>query len=65
MKKNKLHLTYLSEKNMNCIPHPHYDLWEEAKPGSKRGYNIACILTDKQGAKLIRKWIKEYNNEKN
>jgi hypothetical protein len=55
----KLKLTYIPFSYGNCIPHPHYDLHtDEQKPG-----NIACILTDKEGAKLIRKWIKDYNKE--
>lgn len=56
MKKEKLQLTWIPYKNINCIPHPHYDL--------HRGeYNVACILTDKEGAKLIRKWMRKENNE--
>ena len=53
----KLQLVYLSNKNMNCIPHPHYDLCTVEKEPK----NVACILTDKDGAKLIRKWVKEHN----
>lgn len=56
----KLKLTYLKEKNSMCISRPHYDLHTIEKQPS----NIACILTDKTGAKLIRKWIREQNEEK-
>lgn len=53
----KLQLVYLPYKNMSCIQHPHYDLCTLEKEPK----NIGCILTDKDGAKLIRKWIKEHN----
>lgn len=53
----KLQLVYLKDKNLGCIPHAHYDLCTN----EKEPQNIACILTDKDGAKLIRKWIKNYN----
>lgn len=59
--KNKLNLVYIKEKNMSCIPQPYYDLYEDNGKGT--GYNIACILTDKEGAKLIRKWIKQHNED--
>ena len=53
----KLQLVYLPYKDMMCIKHPHYDLCTLEKEPK----NIGCILTDKDGAKLIRKWIKEHN----
>jgi hypothetical protein len=54
---NKLKLTYIPFKHASCIQHPHYDLHTVEKNPS----NVACILTDKTGAKLIRKWIQNYN----
>lgn len=53
----KLQLVYLRNKNLGCIPHAHYDLCTTGKDPQ----NVACILTDKDGAKLIKKWIKEHN----
>lgn len=53
----KLQLVYLSNKNMSCIRHPHYDLCTLEKEPK----NIGCVLTNKYGAKLIKKWIKEHN----
>lgn len=57
--KDKLQLTYirLPEGALGCIPQSHYDLCTLEKNPS----NVACILTDAEGAKLIRKWIKEHN----
>lgn len=40
-----------------CIAHPHFDLCTL----EKNPLNVACILTDAEGAKLIRKWIKIHN----
>jgi hypothetical protein len=57
MKVGKLQLVFLRDKWMSCIPHAHYDLCTLEKEPK----NIGCILTDKDGAKLIRKWIKEHN----
>lgn len=57
----KLKLSYINYKNMSCIPHPHYDLHTDGQ----KLENIACILTDKKGAKLIRKLIKRYNESNN
>ena len=54
----KLKLSYIPFKHCNCIPHKHYDLHTIEKEPD----NIACILTDNKGAKLIRKWINLYNN---
>jgi len=54
----KLKLTYMNHsKGMLCISRPHYDLHTVEDNGEC--FNIACILTDKEGAKLIRKWIKK------
>jgi len=55
----KLKLTYirLSKGVSSCIPQSHYDLHTVEKQPS----NVACILTDKNGAELIRKWIKIHN----
>ncbi len=60
--KNKLQLTYirLPEGVSGCIPRSHYDLHTIEKNPS----NVACILTDKEGAKLIRSWVKKHNKEK-
>ena len=55
----KLKLVYIRHKDMDCIKHPHYDLCTDEKSPA----NVACILTDKDGAKLFRKWIKAYNKE--
>ncbi len=55
--KDKLKLTYIPYVGCSCIQHPHYDLHTDEKEPS----NVACILTDKEGAKLIRKWIKRHN----
>jgi hypothetical protein len=57
----KLKLTYIRipEGTPGCIPRSHYDLHTDEKQPS----NIACILTDKDGAKLLRKWIKIHNQE--
>ena len=57
----KYKLTYINDSNGVCIPHPHYDLHTvEPDDGA---FNIACISTDKEGAKLIRKWIKRDKDE--
>lgn len=54
----KLQLVYLRDKYLGCIPHAHYDLCTlEDEP-----LNVACILTDKEGAKLIRGLLKEHNS---
>ena len=53
----KLQLVYLRNKDMGCIPHAHYDLCTLEKSPE----NIGCILTDKDGAKLIRSWIEKHN----
>jgi hypothetical protein len=53
----KLQLVYLKEKGMACISHAHYDLCTIEKEPK----NVACILTDKSGARLLRSWIKSYN----
>ena len=42
---------------MSCIQHSHYDLCTLEKSPK----NIACVLTDKQGIKLLRKWVKKHN----
>ena len=57
----KLKLTYIRipKGTQGCIPESHYDLHTIEKEPS----NIACILTNKEGAKLIRKWIKRNNLE--
>ena len=55
----KLKLTYINSQTGVCIPHPHYDLHTDEEDPK----NIACILTDKEGAKLIRKWIKQHNSK--
>jgi len=55
----KLQLIYLPIKDASCIPHPHYDLCtDEENPE-----NIACILTNNNGAKLIKSLIKRHNKE--
>jgi len=56
----KLQLIYirLPKGIVGCIPESHYDLCTLEKEPK----NIACILTDKEGAKLIRKWIRIENN---
>ena len=54
----KLKLTYIQFKCIT-VNVPHYDLHTDEKHPS----NVACISTDKEGAKLIRKWVKEYNKE--
>ena len=50
----KLKLTYI---NIPCcaVRVPHYDLHTDEKEPK----NIACIVTDKNGAKLIRKALCE------
>ena len=57
--KKKLKLTYirLPKGTIGCIPESHYDLHTD----EKEPLNVACILTDKDGAKLIRGLIKKYN----
>lgn len=57
----KLKLTYirLPKGTKGCIPQSHYDLHTCEKHPS----NVACILTDKEGASLIRKWIEVHNLE--
>lgn len=55
----KLKLTYIPYSYGSCIPSPHYDLHTVENEPS----NIACILTGKDGAKFIRKWIKKHNLE--
>jgi len=55
----KLKLTYirLPKGTKGCIPQSHYDLHTvEANPS-----NVACILANKEGARILRKLIKNYN----
>ena len=59
MSKQKLQLIHIPWKNCSCISQPHYDLCTLEKYPK----NIGCILIDKDGAKLIRKWIKQHNKE--
>lgn len=61
-----LRLSYISNKGLNCIQHPHYDLYEDDETGQNTGSNVACILfADKESINLIRKWIKKHNEEQN
>ena len=63
--KEKLRLVYIPFNDLSCIQHPHYDLC--TVPKKKDGsdcYNVACILTNKSGAKTIRNLIKKYNEDK-
>jgi len=55
----KLKLTYirLPKGTKGCIEQSHYDLHTV----EKESLNIACILTNKNGAKLIRSWIEKHN----
>lgn len=55
----KLKLTYVKipRGTQGCIPQSHYDLHTDEKYPS----NIACILTDKEGAKFIRSLIDFHN----
>jgi len=55
----KLKLTYvrIPKGTEGCIPESHYDLHTVEKSPS----NLACILTDKAGATLIRDWVKKHN----
>lgn len=59
--KEKLQLTYIRipKGTVGCISESHYDLCTL----EKNPKNIGCILTDKEGAKLIRKWINLHNNK--
>ena len=52
----KLKLTWIPCKCL-AVNVPHYDLHTVEEHPS----NIACIATNKEGARLIRKWIKKYN----
>jgi len=58
----KIKLTYIRipRGTTGCIPESHYDLHTVEKEPS----NIACILTRKEGVKIIRKLIKIYNEGK-
>lgn len=58
MKKLKLTYIRLPKGTFGCIPENHYDLHTVGKNPE----NIACILTNEKGAKLIRKWINIENN---
>lgn len=49
----KLKLTYIPYA-CAAVKAPHYDLHTD----EKRASNLACIMTDQAGAKLIRKWMK-------
>ena len=55
----KLKLTYvrLPKGIVGCIPESHYDLHTDEKEPK----NIACILTDKEGATLIKSLIDIHN----
>lgn len=55
----KLQLVYIPFKFCSCVAQPHYDLCTD----EEHPENIACILTDSEGAKLVRKWIKKHNEE--
>ena len=57
----KLKLTYirLPKGAIGCIPQSHYDLHTDEELPS----NVACILTDKEGAKIIRQLVSIYNKE--
>ncbi len=58
---DKIKLTYVQipKGTFGCIPESHYDLHTDEREPE----NIGCILTDKEGAKLIRKWIKQHNKD--
>jgi hypothetical protein len=56
----KLKLTYVPYRCFTTTV-PHYDLHTIENNGDY--YNIACIVTDKKGAKLIRKWIARENEK--
>jgi len=58
--KKKLKLTWIPYKCCATTV-PHYDLHTDEKQPS----NVACIVTNKNGAKLIRKWIKQHNKKEN
>lgn len=60
MKKLKLTYVRIPKGTIGCIPESHYDLHTV----EKNPLNVACILTGKDGAKLIRKWIKNYNEKR-
>ena len=55
----KLKLTYirLPKGTVGCIPESHYDLHTDEEFPS----NVACILTDKDGAKFIRGLLDIHN----
>jgi len=55
----KLKLTYvrLPKGVTGCIPQSHYDLHTDEKEPE----NVACILTDKEGAKFLRGFIRLHN----
>jgi len=56
-KKVKLTYVRLPKGTKGCIEQSHYDLHTDEKNPS----NIACVLTDKEGAKLLRSWIEAHN----
>ena len=56
----KLQLIWIPFKGCPYIDKPHYDLCTI----EKSSYNIACIATDKKGAKIIRRLLKEWNIRK-
>ena len=56
-RKVKLKLIWVPFK-CAAVSFPHYSLIESRKSG----YVIACIETNKQGAKIIRSMIEDYNN---
>ncbi len=59
MKKLKLTYIRIPKGTIGCIPQSHYDLHtDEAKPK-----NVACILTDKEGAKVIKTMVRIFNDE--
>lgn len=51
----KLQLVWIPFSGCPYIPRPHYDLCTKEKKPTW----VACIATDKKGAKMIRKWIGE------
>lgn len=59
MKKLKLTYIRIPKGTVGCIPQSHYDLHtDEVEPK-----NIACILTDKEGAKIIKDMVRIFNDE--
>lgn len=57
--KERLKLTWIPERCCAISNTGHYDLHTD----EKKPFNVACIVTDSEGIKVLRKMVKDYNGK--